>query len=477
MELIILGKTSDDKGTQLEKLTELLLREQGYSKISTNVVNSGASEVDIKGSYEIQLMNNSIITDVIGECKAYSKPISLPDWLKFLGKIFSEEVQGRKVHGCFIALSGVNSNVIGHYNSIKEKRQDIVLLAGEELQILIQRYFGLLDVGDIQAILQHYTEEQPINYSICYYNSCFYWLITFRENRFSLINANGSPVQKHDNMDIQKIVSDLKTLSDYVDLEEIKNISDRAEMVKKYIVCVLLIEGEELSAKHILNNVNVHFGNCKKIFKSKEINNSLVQLVALGLIQQNKNYGLSLFKNDIGLDEVIQFYTYFFYKTVVLKGLMSKNYGYKIDSKVLEYILEIQGGITLEEEEFNQCLKLIQFSPSAFAWGLVPNEMFLNHRHNGVAINKQIDEHDSKHFVQYLFYLFSKEFGHSDMGEYFYSRGLKELEIITTTKIVFMDGISMKNNSHEKIGLFRMDEEYNNQVVAVSMLDADKKDN
>lgn len=30
---------------------------------------------------------------LIGECKAHEAPIALPDWLKFLGKVHSEEVR------------------------------------------------------------------------------------------------------------------------------------------------------------------------------------------------------------------------------------------------------------------------------------------------------------------------------------------------------------------------------------------------
>jgi len=120
MQLIIFGKNSDDKGSQLEKLTASILKQQGYTSVCTNVVYAGASEVDITAKFNQPFMGTPIVHDVIGECKSNSKTIALPEWLKFLGKIFSEEVSGKKVQGCFIALSGVNGNVIGHYNTIKK---------------------------------------------------------------------------------------------------------------------------------------------------------------------------------------------------------------------------------------------------------------------------------------------------------------------------------------------------------------------
>jgi len=175
MELNILGKTGDDKGTQLEKLTAFLLQEQGYTSIYTNVVNPGASEVDIKATFIQPFMAGAVSRDVIGECKAYSRPVALPDWLKFLGKIFSEEINGRNVQGCFIALSGVNGNVVGHYDTIKNKRPDIQLISGEDLNILLHQHFSVLNITEIQAIFQSLTARQPVNYSLCYYDNKFYW--------------------------------------------------------------------------------------------------------------------------------------------------------------------------------------------------------------------------------------------------------------------------------------------------------------
>lgn len=43
MKLYILGKTKDDKGTQLEQLTCKILEYQGYVNVATNIQVSGAS--------------------------------------------------------------------------------------------------------------------------------------------------------------------------------------------------------------------------------------------------------------------------------------------------------------------------------------------------------------------------------------------------------------------------------------------------
>ena len=47
MQLYILGKNSDDKGTQLEQLTVKILEHQGLEEITTNIQGAGGNEIDI----------------------------------------------------------------------------------------------------------------------------------------------------------------------------------------------------------------------------------------------------------------------------------------------------------------------------------------------------------------------------------------------------------------------------------------------
>jgi len=65
MQLFILGKISDDKGTQLEKRTGTLLKKLGYFNIVFNEVNAGADEKDVTADYEQPSIGSSIIYRVI----------------------------------------------------------------------------------------------------------------------------------------------------------------------------------------------------------------------------------------------------------------------------------------------------------------------------------------------------------------------------------------------------------------------------
>ena len=53
MQLYILGKNTDDKGTQLEQLTERLLSYQGLVNIQLSVIGSGGNEVDVTAYHKV----------------------------------------------------------------------------------------------------------------------------------------------------------------------------------------------------------------------------------------------------------------------------------------------------------------------------------------------------------------------------------------------------------------------------------------
>lgn len=91
MKLYILGKNTDDKGSQLEDLTRDILASQGYENIVANTVYSGGSEIDVAASYKKQVGIKNMDFPVICECKAHDKAIVMTDWLKFIGKLYNNK--------------------------------------------------------------------------------------------------------------------------------------------------------------------------------------------------------------------------------------------------------------------------------------------------------------------------------------------------------------------------------------------------
>jgi hypothetical protein len=478
MELNILGKTGDDKGTQLEKLTAFLLQEHGYTSIYTNVVNAGASEVDIKATFIQPFMAGAVSRDVIGECKAYSRPVTLPDWLKFLGKIFSEEINGRNVQGCFIALSGVNGNVVGHYDTIKNKRPDIQLLSGEDLSILLHQHFSVLNITEIQAIVQSLTTRQPVNYSLCYYDNKFYWRIAFAENGYALLNGDGKAVGQN-NADVlhEMIVKD-SDLTTYIDLQQEKTASERTEMINRYIISTLLIENQNFLPKEILAKVKAHFSESLQSLKLAEVKAAISNLEQFRLVLKTEGkYNLMLFSDSANLEDILSFYGYFTFQNVVVKGLISENYGLKIDEHVLDHIIMKQGNVKLSSEKYNECLQLIRWSPSALAWGLAPDPHIVNHRFNGAPLDPKFEKHDANYFVRKMYELFKMEFNNQYLSSYFFALGLRDVETKSTTKVTGENGIAITNESHVRMGLGRLTEEYNNQIISMLFIDPDSTTN
>ena len=62
MQLYILGKNSDDKGTQLEQLTKKILEHQGLKDIATNIQGAGGNEIDINLSKKLYILSPLKVT-------------------------------------------------------------------------------------------------------------------------------------------------------------------------------------------------------------------------------------------------------------------------------------------------------------------------------------------------------------------------------------------------------------------------------
>ena len=149
MKLYILGKNTDDKGSQLEDRTRDILASQGYENIVANTVYSGGSEIYVAASYKKQVGIKNMDFPVICECKAHDKAIVITDWLKFIGKLYIEKLKNEHTIGLMIALSGANGNVVGSYNDIKDKGF-IQLIANDDLIVLLAKKYSLSELSSIE---------------------------------------------------------------------------------------------------------------------------------------------------------------------------------------------------------------------------------------------------------------------------------------------------------------------------------------
>jgi Restriction endonuclease len=188
IRLRVFGTSSDDKGTQLEALTFRLLRRLGYHEITANVIGSGGNEVDVRAEFLLPPIHASGRITLIAECKAHDSPITLTDWLKFLGKIYTEKARGSlQVRGILIALSGANGNVAGAVKDLMAEDSSVELITGERLGELTSSEFGLADVADALKYVSGLTDDPTTEISLGYYGGELFWIAEFPRSSYALL--------------------------------------------------------------------------------------------------------------------------------------------------------------------------------------------------------------------------------------------------------------------------------------------------
>ena len=128
----ILGQHSDEVGSQLERLTRRILERLQYTGIQISKTDA-SGELDVVAERVMDGIDGKNSYPIMCECKARADVLNMTDWLKFLGKLYVQDVlQNRSVAGCLIAINGVNGNVAGSYEAVKKSRQ-ITLVTDEAL--------------------------------------------------------------------------------------------------------------------------------------------------------------------------------------------------------------------------------------------------------------------------------------------------------------------------------------------------------
>lgn len=69
MKLYCIGNSKEEKGSQLEWLTQAILHNQGFENIICNAIGSGGNEIDVSAQLRQSLMAEIMEIPVICECK------------------------------------------------------------------------------------------------------------------------------------------------------------------------------------------------------------------------------------------------------------------------------------------------------------------------------------------------------------------------------------------------------------------------
>jgi len=100
----------------------------------------------------------------------------MPDWLKFLGKVFVAESHDEDILACLVALSGVNGNVHGSYAGLN--RKNIRLVDSTTLIEHLAKPHSLASEQQLRKYLAS-SERTYLSIDLAYYQRRIYWIILY----------------------------------------------------------------------------------------------------------------------------------------------------------------------------------------------------------------------------------------------------------------------------------------------------------
>jgi hypothetical protein len=470
MQLFILGKNSDDKGTQLEKLTGTLLKKLGYSNIVFNEVNAGADEKDVTAEYVQPSIGSSITYRVIVECKAYNKPINLPDWLKFLGKLFSAELDDNKVQGCFIALSGANGNVMGHFNAIQAKRKEIKLITGDHLIAALQTPYKLKAVDEILNLITAQTDKSIINTELCYYSDLIYWIITFKDNAFTLLSHDGKSIDAKEAAALHELIIKETDLLTYVDLQAENETLERSFQFIKFVTAIILDGKKPLNAAEILKICETNFSNHLEVISKEDIALALHNLLKNNIIlKKGKTYHLLADEINRTREDLMKLYRMILAQDIKLMALKSDFYQNNINQDFFDVIVKLHRDIRVPAERVEQLINILKWSPSALSYAINIDPYMDEHRSKQWELTEVLEEADTTHFIREIYQRFIKDFQNPGFTAYLYQDcNVAELEITLSFKIKDKKKLLSEHTTTQRLGIFDFD---NNGVKTPIIID------
>lgn len=468
MQLTILHKTNDDKGTQLELLTSRILKSIGYTDIIMNLVSTGGHEIDIIASYSQPGMGQPITRMTIGECKAKGTPIDTNDWLKFLGKIFTEELGGKNnIDGCMIALSGANGNVKGQYMHLKETRNNIQLIEGDGLINSLNKIYNIVDISIVNREISKLSERIATNISLCYYADKIYFLVNFEAGAFTIMSHDGKATTNID--EIKSLVVANTESEIFIDLEKEQYNLNRQFHIEKYVFAILFKNDNALTWTEIKSIYDESFDKDVqfKNIEQQEIEFSIEQLNNKNLVLTENGKSFPEIKSRIPDQEsLIQTYRYFFKDFLVLQAFVSISFQRYISMEMLNAVCTTQGGLFLNQEEKNKALEIISWSPSALAYSIHPDPMLTNHRRLDVANHEDIDLLDASYYMQKITTHLIGDFKRQEFHEYFFKkRNIVEIESNQTMRIKSNKAVLSEIAFKERLVLGETDETLGSTLV------------
>jgi Restriction endonuclease len=465
MKIRLFGKTSDDKGAQLEKLTQRLLARLGYRQITLNFVGSGGSEIDIRAEYPMPSLAGDKLVHLIGKCKAYEATVGLPDWLKFLGKLYMERTCKRKeISGLFVALSGVNGNVAGAYDDLRNHDESVDLISGDNLVAQLLEEFKLPGVSHFLQRIGHGTTDPVATVSLGYYEGRVFWIAEFVNSTFTMLT--GELLDQVPTPEVIELVSAQIQAARYRDLSQEQMAKDRLALARKHVLGQLLIHRsidpppqEELSGAGL------------PIFLQGDINRACAELQEEGkIIREEASLRLAgttdvRFRAAI-IREIISGICNF-------SHLATPEWEALIDDELLGESLRIKDGLVIEGPDLRaELTQLMTWSPRALLWALGPDDLLCGHRREVPAVEELMTRVHVKYYRTQLLTYAIEDFRVTSFGRILHERyGLRELEFARRGVFKSEKGVELEMDVTERIALARYDAATGGGIGQVLLVD------
>ncbi|HEV2913262.1 MAG TPA: hypothetical protein VGX92_08100 [Pyrinomonadaceae bacterium] len=453
--MIILGKTNDDKGTQLESLTREILANMGCKNIEVNFVSSGGEEIDVSADYPLPSFGATQYRRLICECKAYARPIDMPHWLKFLGKVYSEEARLKsEISGCFIALSGVNGNVSGHHDQLKINRPNIMLVRGDILLDELKKIYKLSDVENVNKVLGQYTSRRYRSLEVAYYERNVYWIIIFEDDAYTILTAEGNQVEGERLDTLKPMIEGALAAQPYIGLKQEAEAQRRGIQAKKSVVSQIIRNNGRMKMSELVSREEFSF-------TEPEFHQAIDELIAEGWIVQSDDKTEIYFRDEdkgIFYSHLANMYLFLLSGEArfgLMEMLESDFYESHINEQFVAQIQKIQGNLPLSSPDVQDAIKLLRWSPSAVLWAVQPDPMIVTHRNDpNFKDDESMDRFDRNYFFRQLYGSLRNDLAHPIARAYLLDV-YKVREIETKQKIIIKSStnVELESDLHERLGV------------------------
>lgn len=422
MRLAILGRNTDDQGTQLEALTKELLESLGYQRLRLNVANN-AGEVDVEGEFVVPLPVSPRHVPLIAECKAHKGPLDMTDWLKFLGKLLIAQTAHPDTSGCLVALSGVNGNVTGSFDSLQ--RPDIRLVDSTTIVSYLEQSHSLAPLAQLHDALR-ISPRVYLSVDLAYYARRVYWIVTFERGEYTILNSDATPPGDELLQDIRQMVEAKFEALLFVDLRE-EQLARRSRMTARKAALSVALIGLPVTSGEISGLLRGRLG---LELRDADIEPAIAQLVEDRFLVSND--GSIVLSPELETDPSlrVRLFVDFSEEYFLALPVGHECWDRLIDGQLLDEILRIQGDLDLSRSDRDKATQLMRLSPSALMYAIRPDAMILTHRRsNPPPFSPEMIEHDKNHFFRSLFGCLLEDFRGSTLTPYFFAT--REIEGIS----------------------------------------------